>query len=228
MSWSPASKSRLTEYDLPRFPGDTLFDRIGRAVCAAGCLPRKELFEAWEMAKRVRRLVRGGPIVDVAGGHGLLAHILLILDDTSPAAAVVDPMLPPSAARLQASLIDAWPRLAGRVDYRQTTFDAAAVQPGALVVSCHACGALTDRVLDGAIAARADVAVLPCCHDTATCDAGVLGGWMDSALAIDAARATRLAVHGYRVWTLSIPAAITPKNRLLVGALRGGASGREV
>lgn len=227
MTWSPASKSRLTEYDLPRFPGDTLFDRVGRAVCAAGCLPRKELFEAWEMARRVRRLVRGGPVFDVAGGHGLLAHLLLILDDTSPSAVVVDPVMPPSAARLHAVLLEAWPRLVGRVDYREAEFDAQAVDPGALVVSCHACGALTDRVLDGAIAARAHVAVLPCCHDASTCDAGVLGGWMDAALAIDAVRAVRLASHGYRVSTLSIPHAVTPKNRLLVGVVRSGTSGRE-
>ncbi|MGE0394897.1 MAG: hypothetical protein AB7P67_15125, partial [Vicinamibacterales bacterium] len=79
------------------------------------------------------------------------------------------------------------------------------------------CGALTDRVLDAAIAAGADVAVLPCCHDVETCDAGVLDGWMDADLAIDALRATRLAGHGYRVATLAIPAAVTPRNRLLVG-----------
>jgi len=217
MSWSPASKTRLTEYDLARFPGETLFERIARAVCAAGCLPRKELYEAWEVAKRVRRLVRGGPIVDVAGGHGLLAHILLILDDTSPSALVVDPALPPSAARVHAALLHAWPRLAGRIEYRRVGVEAERIPSGALVVSCHACGALTDRVLEVAVMTRSHVAVLPCCHDAATCDAGALGGWMDAALAIDALRATRLAGQGYRVSTLVIPASITPKNRLLIG-----------
>ena len=56
--FDPASRGRLTTYDLARFPGDTLFDRIGRAVCHAGCLPRKELYEAWEVARRTRRLFR--------------------------------------------------------------------------------------------------------------------------------------------------------------------------
>lgn len=225
MTWSPASKARLTGYDLPRFSGDTLFDRVGRALCTAGCLPRKELFEAWEMARRVRRLVRGGLVVDVAGGHGLLAHLLLILDDTSPSAVVVDPAVPPSAARVHAALVEAWPRLAGRVDYRAAGFSAAGVPSGALVVSCHGCGALTDRVLEGAIAAGADVAVLPCCHDVETCDVGVLGGWMAPALAIDAVRALRLAGQGYRVWTLAIPESVTPKNRLLVGVRQGRREG---
>ena len=79
------------------------------------------------------------------------------------------------------------------------------------------CGALADHVLDAAARAGARVAVLPCCHDADTCDAGPLGGWMDLALAVDTVRALRLDARGYRVWTQTIPGAITPKNRLLVG-----------
>jgi hypothetical protein len=83
-------------------------------------------------------------------------------------------------------------------------------------VSSHACGDLTDRVLDRAISVGARVAVLPCCHDQATCDSGPLAGWVDRPLAIDIVRAVRLEQRGYRVWTQTIPAAITPKNRLLL------------
>ena len=73
-------------------------------------------------------------------------------------------------------------------------------------------------MIDRALAARARVAVLPCCHDLQACDTGDLDGWMDGALAVDVMRATRMKQRGYRVWTLSIPEAITPKNRLLLGA----------
>ena len=45
VGFSPASRNRLTEYDLGRFPGDTLLDHVGRAACHAACLPRKELYE---------------------------------------------------------------------------------------------------------------------------------------------------------------------------------------
>src|SRR5215471_19671851 len=86
MAFSPASRARLTAYDLDRFPDGTLFHRVARAVCRAGCLPRKELYEAWEVARRVRRLFRGGRIVDLGGGHGLLAQIMVLLDDSSPTA----------------------------------------------------------------------------------------------------------------------------------------------
>src|SRR5437899_11775947 len=99
-AFSPAARGRLTDYDLDRFPENTLFHRLARAVCHAGCLPRKELYEAWEMARRVRRLFRGGRIVDLGGGHGLLAQVMLLLDDSSSTAVVVDTTLPPSRAKL--------------------------------------------------------------------------------------------------------------------------------
>jgi len=218
MAFSQSSRARLTSHDLGRFPGATLFDRLGRAVCSAGCLPRKELFEAWEVARRVRRLFRGGRIVDLGGGHGLLAQAMLLLDNSSPSALVVDTSLPPSSARVHAALAEAWPRLAGRVEFVARPLEGIHLQSTDLVVSSHACGDLTDRVLDRAVSARAAVAVLPCCHDLATCNWGSLAGWVDRPLAIDILRALRLEGQGYRVWTQTIPAAITPKNRLLLAA----------
>ncbi|MEZ5292516.1 MAG: methyltransferase [Vicinamibacterales bacterium] len=217
MAFDPASKGRLTRHDRGRFPGEGLFDRLGRAVCDAGVLPRKELFEAWEVARRIRRRRRGGRVVDVGGGHGLLAHVMLLLDDSSPDAVVVDPSRPPSSDALARALTTSWPRLAGRVRWIEAPLESVALDRTDVVVSSHACGALTDQVLDAAASAGAAVAVLPCCHDDETCDPGPLRGWMDVALAIDTMRAIRLEARGYQVWTQRIPAAITPKHRLLVG-----------
>lgn len=214
--FDPSAKGRLTTHDVGRFPSDRLFDRIGRAVCQAGCLPRKELYEAWEVARRVRRHCRGGRIVDLGGGHGLLAAVLLLLDDSSPSGVIVDRALPASCAKIRATLEEAWPRLRGRLSYEEREVAAAVVGPGDLVVSCHACGALTDVVIGKAIDAGARVAVLPCCHDDDRADTGGLDGWIDADLAIDIGRAQRLAAAGYRIWTQMIPAAITPKNRLLI------------
>ena len=92
-----SSKSRLTVRQLSEYTGDSLFERIARAVCRAGTLPAKELYEAWEVARRVRRRYRGGRVVDLACGHGLLAHIMLLLDDSSPEALAVDTHLPLNA-----------------------------------------------------------------------------------------------------------------------------------
>ena len=216
MTFSVSSKARLTEHDLDRFPGDTLFDRIARVTCEAGCLPRKELYEAWEVARRVRRVFRGGRIVDLAAGHGLLAQILLILDDSSPAAIAVDTVLPPSSARLHDALARTWPQLRSRVTFEARSLDSIELHGDDVVVSSHACGALTDLVIDRAITARARVAVLPCCHVFKVNDQRALSGWVDGALAIDIMRVVKLEQHGYHVSTHTIPAGVTPKNRLLL------------
>jgi len=213
-----SSKSRLTDRDLGRFSGDTLFDRVARAVCHAGCLPRKELYEAWEVARRVRRLFRGGRVVDLGAGHGLLGQVMLLLDDSSPEALAVDTTLPASSTTLHDALVQEWPRLAGRVAFVTTGIEGVELHATDVVVSSHACGALTDVVIARAVAARARVAVLPCCHDLNACDAGALGGWVDGPLAVDILRAVSLEAHGYRVWTQTIDGDITPKNRLLIGA----------
>ena len=189
-------------------------------MCAAGCLPRKELYEAWEVARRARRLFRGGRVVDLGSGHGLLAHVMLLLDDSSALALAVDAALPPSAPAVHEAMVQAWPRLEGRVTFLKAALEDVPLTSEDIVVSSHACGALTDTILARATEARARVAVLPCCHDVETCEAGPFAGWVDPPLAIDLLRALRLEQQGYRVWTQVIPAAITPKNRLLLGTPR--------
>jgi SAM-dependent methyltransferase len=216
MAFDAGSRSRLSPRDLPRFSTDSLFDRVGRAVCEADCLPRKELYEAWEVARRTRRRFRGGRVVDLACGHGLLAFVMVLLDDTSPSALAVDTRMPASAPMIAAAMLRAWPRLEGRVVFDTSAIDSVPLAKDDLVVSIHACGALTDDVIARAIAVGARVAVLPCCHDAETSDIGGLGGWLDAALAIDVTRAGRLRAAGYSVRTQTIPEAITPKNRLLL------------
>jgi hypothetical protein len=211
-----SSKARLTTYDLGRFPGETLFERVARSVCRAGCLPRKELYEAWEVARRVRRRFRGGRIVDVCAGHGLLGHIMLILDNSSNKALLVDRTFPPSATTLNEELTRDWPWLEGRVIHRTAPLEAVVLAEDDVVVSIHACGALTDRVIAATVAAGARLAVLPCCHDVGAADTSDLTGWMTGPLAVDVTRAMRLRERGWKVWTQTIPAAITPQNRLLV------------
>ena len=60
MDFRRSSKARLTRHDTGRFPGQTLFDRIGRATCSAGCLPRDAIDQAyidtktgWDVSKYV-------------------------------------------------------------------------------------------------------------------------------------------------------------------------------
>lgn len=211
-----SSRNRLTDHLLHKFDGETLFDALARAVCHAGCLPRKELYEAWEVARRVRRRFKGRRVVDLACGHGLLAQILLLLDDSSPEALAIDQRIPKSAAILEGSLCAAWPRLQDRVRYIDTDLRDVPLDRDDLIVSAHACGGLTDVILERAVEVGACVAVLPCCHDLKKSDRGGLEGWLDGPLAIDSTRVARLRFQGYRVFTQLIPGDITPKNRLLL------------
>ena len=211
------SRARLTARHAEHFPDATLFHELARVVCSAECLPRKELFEAWEVARRVRRRVRGRFIVDVAGGHGLVAASLLLLDPSAPGALVVDPSAPLSYGRLRTVLTTRWPRLDAQLGYATEGVEQASLPAGSLLVGVHACGVLTDRLLDRAIAGRHPVAVLPCCHSAARCDDGGLTPWMPLATAVDATRAARLRQAGYSTHSALIPADITPENRLLVG-----------
>jgi hypothetical protein len=211
----------LTRRDLDRFEGEGLFARVARAVCEAECLPRKELFESWEVARRVRRRIRGRRVIELAAGHALVAQLLLLLDDSSDFAVALDAKAVPSAPTLAATLAERWPRLAGRVRHVVADLEEAPVEAADLVVSVHACGALSDLVIDRAIAARAPVAVLPCCHDARTCDAGGLLGFLPLPLAVDATRVARLRTEGYDVLTQVIPAEITPHNRLILAVPQG-------
>ena len=211
-----SSRNRLTEKETFLFPSDSLFDKVGRAVCKAGCLPRKELFEAWEVARRVRRRFRGGRVVDLACGHGLAAALLLILADSSPVALAVDRILPASANKLYQALLESWPRLEGRIEFVEMSLEKVVLEPTDLVVSVHACGHLSDLVLQQAAKAQARLALLPCCHNLKDADQGGLGGWLEGPLAADVVRAQHLRNHGYTIFTQQIPADITPKNRLLM------------
>jgi hypothetical protein len=211
------SKQRLRPGAQRHYPSDSAFDRMARVVCRANGLPRKELYESWEVAKRVRRHLRGARIVDLACGHGLLAYMLAVICPRVPEILAADSRLPPSAAKLGAAMEAEWPELARRVRRRQADLRAVPLREDDIVVSAHGCGALTDRVLELAVAARANVAVLPCCSDHSRLDGGGLDGWLGADLAIDVVRALRLRDAGYKVWTQKIPETITPKNRLLMG-----------
>ncbi len=168
----------------------------------------------------MRRRIRGRRVVELAAGHGLVAHLLLLLDDTSETALAVDTQDLASASGLARALCSAWPRLAGRVERRVQDLAAVEIRAGDLLVSIHACGALSDVVLSRAIGARAHVALLPCCHDARSCDDGGLRGFLSLPLAVDATRVARLRSAGYDVVTQTIPAEITPHNRLILGSPR--------
>ena len=239
------SRSKLTPRDAPHFASlPPLLGEVADAVSSAACLPRKELFEAWEVATRIdAAFPSASRVADLAAGHGLLSWMLLLLARSrghARTAVCVDATMPPSSEALATCFLDAWPELEPSWDYveaplictvgaktasggRDSTVDCG----GVLLASIHACGALTDEVLRLAVAGRSPVAVMPCCHSLRkhglgagrdaelAAAAAALGG---PAAAIDSLRIDGLRDAGYRVETSSIPHEITPKNRLILGS----------
>ena len=116
--------------------------------------------------------------------------------------------------------------------------------PCTALVSVHACGDLSDLVLKLAAEARSPVAVVPCCHrglskarafaerlNAALADEGT-GGSGPSPIcpsaAMDVARLELLRRAGFHVHARTIPREITPKNRVIVGAVAAAAAAKTI
>jgi len=211
-----SSRNRLNHRHLEHFTGDTLFDRIARTVCHADCLPRKELYESWEVARRIHRRIKGKRVLDLACGHGLAAQILLLLDRTIPEAIAIDKTLPQSATTLAAKMTEQWPVLDTRLHFVEADITAIEAAPEDLLVSVHGCGSLTETIIDMACSSQSAVALLPCCHDLKRSDTGNLEGWLEPTLAVDVTRVSKLRNAGYTLFTQTIPGDITSKNRLIM------------
>jgi hypothetical protein len=218
----PGSRNKLSPSHARHYPGDSLLDVLGRAICTVDCLPRKELHEAWEMATRIRAWLAATPtgrVVDLCAGYGLLAQVLLLLDaDARSTALAVDIRLPKNHVLVHGAVIARFPNLAGRVTFQRARLEDVVIGVDDVVVSSHACGELSDAVLSGAAAVGARVALLPCCHLTRW--RPDLVDSADPAAHIDEERAMWLVERGYEVIVDAIPASVSAKNRLLLGRPR--------
>lgn len=254
--WDTAASGSARRKLSPRHAADfgdagALFDQVAHAVCRTGVLPRKELFETWAVALRIQaHFPEARRVADVASGHGLLAWMLLLLDEMPPSqartAVCVDRRMPASADKLQRAMLAAFPRLDGRWQFIEA--DAAQVEPhpSCVLAAVHACGGLSDTLVALAIAARAPVALVPCCHTfkkwaphALLLESGAGGTYAPFAAAegaerqavvkealgagersaadfLDSARVAALRAAGFAVSEETIPEELTAKNRLLL------------
>lgn len=161
---------------------DVLFDEFAKAVCNAGVVARKEVFETWASAlyihyffftqknniKTVRR------VADIAAGHGLLAWALLILDDEyrklnesdlAPLTAFcLDVKMPKSAELIQTSMLETFPYLEEQFDYVEGRLEQLIPHDSCLLAGVHACGTLSDVLVSTAADHGVSLALVPCCH----------------------------------------------------------------
>jgi Methyltransferase domain len=228
------------------FTGTTLFDEFARTVCLANAVPRKELFEAWATASYVQEhFPNSRRIADLASSHGLLSWALLVMA-SSPSSAgdseqhplqesshlirrtavCIDATMPGSAEKVQSAMTTQWPHLATCWDYVEGKLEGTIPSPSTLLVGVHCCGTLSDKVIDLAIQGQCSLALVPCCHSKQSLLDEQLpnlettlraNNWTLADL-IDNQRKVRLYNAGFNVQEKRIPAAFTPKNRIILAA----------
>lgn len=212
-------KHRIHSLPADLFPTDSLPDRLARSLAANRAAHIKELLEAFEFFARVRRRVRRPTMVDLCAGHGLVGLIFALCERSVTRVELVDERKPASFDRIWEAFTSIAPWVADKVSYREASLDESlALAPDAGVLLVHACGRLTDKGLDRAIAAAGPVAAMPCCYGTARRPrVPALTQPFGRPASVDISRSYRLADAGYQVDWTHIPRAITPMNRVLIG-----------
>jgi hypothetical protein len=215
----------------------SLFDELAIIACETGVVPRKELLETFCAATFIHaKFPQVRRIADLAAGHGLLSWFLLALDP-SRTAICVDKRMPASAEKISMAMLKRFPQLESQWSYVQADLSVVEAHSSTLLTSVHACGSLTDFLIDIAIPVRAPLAVVPCCH-TVSAHKGyqphVLSGMDVDAVAalvahkhptttigdiVDEIRYRTLEKAGYQMEEAMLPEVFTKRNRLLLGAV---------
>lgn len=219
-SWV-TSRSRLGLALAERaFASHSLQDRLVRALAAERVLPIKEILECGELFEGIREDVRAESVADLCCGHGLLGILFALFERRVQRVLVSDAREPSSHARVLACACQVGPWVEAKVSFQRARIHAvgACLAPGTSIVSAHACGTLTDQCLELAAAVGGSVAVMPCCYPQGACPAPqALQLALGQELAHDVDRTYRLERAGYHVRWTTIPAEVTPMNRVLIG-----------
>ncbi|MBW2733544.1 MAG: hypothetical protein JRH20_14245 [Deltaproteobacteria bacterium] len=202
------------------FSGDGLPDRLVRALAARRALPIKEVFESFEFFERVRRRMRAPHLADLCCGHGLTGMLFAIFSRQVEHVTLVDRRRPSSHSLIFEACVEVAPWIKDRVHYLEKPISEAVSElpQGTSVIAVHACGKRTDACMEIGIQLQGKLAVMPCCYFGMgqQIPQAVVEG-IGRELATDVHRSYALERAGYKVHWSAIPAAITPKRRILIG-----------
>jgi hypothetical protein len=225
------TSGRIDHRSLPYFSSERLPDKVVRALAEARAIPLKEVFESFEFFERVRRRVRAKVMVDLCCGHGLTGMLYALFEPTVERVILLDKRRPESTAVLIDALSGVVPRVRERVEFLELPLKAARehLPEGAAMVAVHACGDRTDACIELAIALKGSIGLMPCCYTRRAAGAPeTLVTHLGQGMAADIQRTYRLQGAGYRVDWSSIPTAVTPMARVIVGRAPQGVLVEEV
>jgi len=214
-----ASRSRLHPGCAASFPSDNLHDRVARAVCEARCLARRELFESWSFAQKIRRFIDAPVVWDLGAGHGLVAMLLAIMEPDLTLVRAVDRRKPVSFEKIRDALAASFGDRIAKVRFDEVKIESLAPpEERIFITAVHACGKRTDDAIDIALNARASLALLPCCHDASIYPLpGALTGRWSKREAVDLARIFRLDSWGYKTHARKIDDGLTSCADVIIG-----------
>ena len=217
------SKARVGDRCLPFFQGDSLSDSIVRELSAERAMPIKEVVESFEFFAVARRYFRERTIVDLCCGHGLTGLLFAAFSKRAERVVLWDRRRPDCFEGVWRALLRAAPWIESKVEFIERPLEHArgTLPDDCAMLGLHACGRLTDDVLDLAMTARRPVAVMPCCRAHALSSApAALRDALGGDLAYDIDRTYRLESAGFQVRWREIPSEITPMNRILLATPR--------
>ena len=200
------------------FDSDSLQDTFLQAIAADRLLPVKEVLESFEFFTRVRKSVRTRVMADLCCGHGLVGILFAMFERDVDRVFLIDQNEPESRLKLIAAASKVAPWISEKIDNREAKIDIEDdwIKPDIGVVSAHACGVLSDLCIAVAIKTAGPIAILPCCYPRSACEAPLsLQTQFGIKTAFDIDRTYRLEKAGYTVRWGTIPAEITPMNRIL-------------
>jgi predicted RNA methylase len=176
----------------------------------------KEIREAFDFVQRIDSLTKGKNVLELCSGHGLIGHLLAMKGAKS--VRQVDRLDSKSRGNLERYLKNYTRVIYDNIDFIVNK-DEILTWDFDIVVSMHACGNLTDEVIDIAMKKGADIASCPCCYHGSKVmkSMSAAAHHLGKPLAVDAFRLGKLANAGYDVSMKLLEISISPCNHIIVG-----------